>query len=82
MFTANTIRYQLMQNPYGSGKFFGAPDACFKGSWELILGKNIIRSKEVDLSDEEIAANCLICMIFISTPPAEFKASRDKLVRG
>lgn len=80
-FTNKAIRYQLMDSPHNNDSYYGASDTCFKGTWDLILGKDVNRSKGVDLTDEDMAANSLLCMIFLSTPPAEFKDIRDHLVR-
>ena len=76
------IRYQLMQDEASGDSFFGAPDMCFRGSWEMLLGKDVRKDGKVDLSDVEIAANCLINMIFIGTHPREYEQEYNELIRS
>ena len=76
------IRYQIIDDPDSGDSFFGAVDSNFKTTWEVLAGKNVNRAKGVDLSDEEMAANCLINTIFLATPPRDFEASRRVLVRA
>ncbi|MBQ8701994.1 MAG: hypothetical protein IJ549_04450 [Prevotella sp.] len=76
------IRYQIIDDPDSGDSFFGAVDSNFKTTWEVLAGKNVCRAKGVDLSDEEMAANCLINTIFLATAPREFEASRRILIRA
>ena len=76
------ILYQLIEDPNTGDAFFGAMDGNFKTTWEVIAGKNVNKVKGVDLSDEEMAANCLINTIFIGSAPKEFEASRRILIRA
>jgi len=76
------IRYMIIDSPYGNDSYFGAQDANFKCTWDVLLGKEVKRDKDVDLTDEEIAANCLINAIFLGQHPREFEDSYIKLTRG
>lgn len=35
------IRYQLMEDPDTNEMFFGADDSCFRGPWDVLLGKEV-----------------------------------------
>ncbi|MBR1401140.1 MAG: hypothetical protein IJ562_06050 [Prevotella sp.] len=74
------IRYQVIESPYSNDYFFGAQDSSFKATWHEIAGKNIIKEHSVELSDEEIAANCLINTIFIGQHPEQYADSYSSLV--
>ena len=54
------IHYQLMEDPDSNEMFFGADDSNFNGPWEVLLGKDVRIDLKVDLSKEEIVANCLL----------------------
>ena len=77
-----TIRYQLMEDPDSGDTFFGAQDSCFNASWEVLLGKEVSKDKQVDLDDTALAANCLLNVIFLGKHPVEYEDSYQKLIRG
>ena len=75
------IKYELRKDS-GSGEMFvGADDSNFDAAWELLLGKDIKKEKGVDLSDNEIAANCLLNVLFIGHHPKSFDDEYRKLRR-
>lgn len=76
-----TIKYQLIESETAKSYYYGALDSSFKASWEVLAGKDIVKQKPVDLTDEEIAANSLLCAIFIGQHPAEFESAYNVLVR-
>jgi len=79
--TNKQIQYLLIEDPSGDC-YFGAHDSCFKANWDVILGKDIVRSKGVSLSDEEMAANCIINIIFLGNHPKDFDDSFNILRRA
>ena len=76
------IRYTLMEDPSSKSHFFGANDQTFRTTWDVLLGRNVVRDKFVDLTDEELAANCLLNAIFLGKHPRDFEESYTKLVRA
>ena len=63
----------------GDESYIGADDKCFEDSWDVCLGKDVQRSKGVDLSDAELAANCIVNMCFLGRYPKEFEKSHAEL---
>ena len=76
------IRYTLMEDPSSKSHFLGANDQTFRTTWDVLLGMNVVRDKFVDLTDEELAANCLLNAIFLGKHPRDFEESYTKLVRA
>lgn len=75
------IKYELRKDS-GSGEMFvGADDSNFDAAWELLLGKDIKKEKGADLSDNEIAANSLLNVLFIGHHPKSFDDEYRKLRR-
>lgn len=70
--TKRQIRYQLMQDPATNEMFFGSDDSSFSDTWEHLLGKEVKRDKNVDLTDTQIAANCLLNCVLIGKHPSAF----------
>ncbi len=79
--SAKTIRYTVISDPLSNRNFFGANDQNFRTTWDVLLGKELKKDAAVDLSDEEIAANCLINAIFLGKHPKEFENSYIALTR-
>ncbi|MBQ7421704.1 MAG: hypothetical protein IJV27_06165 [Prevotella sp.] len=73
------IRYQLMRDPDSDEMFFGADDNNFNSTWEVLLGKDVKKESEVELTELEIAANCLLNTILIGRCPKSFEATRKTL---
>ncbi len=63
------IRYELMHDPDTQEEFYGADDNCFHSPWNVLLGKEIKKEPVVELSQLEIAANCLLNTILIGYAP-------------
>ena len=74
------IRYKVMHTEKASYSTIGAEDRDFEGTWSFCLGKDVIREPGVDLSDIELAANCLINLCFISQYPKVFEEAHAMLV--
>lgn len=68
------VRYQLMEDPDSKEVFFGADDNCFKGPWDVILGKEVRKEPKVDLTAEEMVANMLLNIVLIGRHPHAFDA--------
>lgn len=76
------IRYTIIDDPASKSQYFGANDNTFRTTWDVLLGMNVVRDKFVDLTDEELAANCLINTIFLGKHPQEFEESYIALSRA
>ncbi|MBR3471200.1 MAG: hypothetical protein IKH22_01245 [Prevotella sp.] len=76
------IRYTLIKDEVMGDSYFGANDQNFRSTWDVLLGKEVKKDKGVDLTEEEIVANCLINVIFLGKHPAEYEQSYLKLTRG
>ncbi len=75
------IRYTLLHDSYSDNSYVGANDQSFRTSWDVLLGKEVKRDKGIDLTDEEICANCLINTIFLGKHPKAFEESYIALTR-
>ena len=75
------IRFELMEDPNSSDMFVGANDSCFQSTWDVCLGKEIKKGKGADLSEEEMAANCLLNVLFIGRHPQGFDKDYKKLFK-
>lgn len=75
------IHYQLMEDPDSGEMFFGADDSNFNGPWEVLLGKNVRKDGKVQLTNEEIVANCLVNVILIGRHPKAFEKEYARIVR-
>lgn len=76
------IRYQLMQDPDTNEMFFGADDHDFASPWDVLLGKELKREPQVELSEEEILANCLLNFVLIGRHPRSFNADYETITRA
>ncbi len=79
--TKKYIHYQLMEDPDTNEMFFGADDSNFNGPWDVLLGKDVRIDPKVDLSKEEIVANCLLNTILIGRPPKQFESDYNFIRR-
>lgn len=79
--TKKYIHYQLMEDPDTNEMFFGADDCNFNGPWDVLLGKDVRIDPKVDLSKEEIVANCLLNTILIGRPPKQFESDYNFIRR-
>ncbi len=79
--TKKYIHYQLMEDPDTNKMFFGADDSNFNGPWDVLLGKDVRIDPKVDLSKEEIVANCLLNTILIGRPPKQFESDYNFIRR-
>lgn len=76
-----TIRYELKEDPSSNDMIVGADDNCFNATWDACLGKEIKKGKGADLNDVELAANCLLNILFISRHPLSFEKDYKKLFK-
>ena len=75
------IRYKLLHNAEDDISYMGANDQDFNTTWEVCLGKQVVREKSVDLTDLEMVANCLVNVIFTARPPKSFEEARKELMK-
>ena len=75
------IRYQLMEDPDTNEMFFGADDSCFRGPWDVLLGKEVKREPKVDLTDVELVANMLLNVVLQGRHPRSFDADYATIMR-
>ncbi|HEY9550896.1 MAG TPA: hypothetical protein VIQ97_01300 [Prevotella sp.] len=76
------IRYKLLHDANGNESFMGAEDANFATTWEVCLGKEVIREKGVDLNDIEMAANSLVNLCLLGRYPKAFEEAHQLLMKG
>ena len=76
-----SIHYRVMTDDANDDASMGAADADFEGTWAECLGRNVLKDDEVDLSDLEIAANCLVNLCFISEYPRKFENAYRQLLK-
>lgn len=75
------IRYELMEDPDSNEMFFGADDHDFNGPWDVLLGKELKKGPKVDLTSEELVANCLLNAVLIGRHPRAFDKDFEKITR-
>lgn len=75
------IRYQLMEDPDTNEMFYGADDHDFDGPWEVLLGKEVKKEPKVDLTNEELVANCLLNTVLIGRHPRSFEKDYQAIVK-
>ena len=73
------IRYELMEDPDSNEMFFGADDHDFNGPWDVLLGKELKKGPKVDLTSEELVANCLLNVVLIGRHPRAFDKDFEKI---
>ena len=77
-----SIRFQILTDENSSLSYIGAEDSCFNTTWEACLGKEVTREKGVDLSNIEVAANCLVNLCLLGHCPKAFEEARQQLIKG
>ena len=80
-FHKKQIRYQLMEDPDTNEMFFGADDHDFNGPWEVLLGKEVKKEPKVDLTNEELVANCLLNTVLIGRCPRAFEKDYQAIMK-
>ena len=76
-----SIRYRFFNMDNSGESYMGAADSDFRCTWEVCLGKDVVRERGIDLSDAEILANCLVNICFIGTHPRRFDTAYAELTR-
>lgn len=76
-----SIRYKILWNPESDEEYMGAEDSQFETTWEVCLGKEIVREDGVDLTDTEIAANCLVNLCLLGRYPKAFEEAHARLTK-
>lgn len=76
------IRYKILHDDRSSDSYMGAEDADFNSTWDVCLGKDVTREKGVDLSDDELAANCLVNLCLLGRYPASFESPHKQMIKG
>lgn len=77
--TKKVVTYQLMFDPDTEENFFGADDSDFNDEWVVIAGKKVVKEEDVDLTDAQMAANCLLNVIFIGRHPKAFNPAFESI---
>lgn len=80
--TKKTINFKILHDDKGSLSYIGAEDTCFATTWEACLGKEVTRSGGVDLSQVEIAANCLVNLCLLGHYPKSFEQAHNQMLKG
>lgn len=75
------IRYELREDPNSKDMLVGADDTSFNTTWDSCLGKEIRKGKGADITNEEMAANCLLNILFIGRHPQSFEKDYRKLFK-
>lgn len=78
--TKKNIRYKIIESPNGKEQYLGAEDRDFAAPWETCLGKDVQRSREVTLSEIEMAANAFVNVALVGKGPASFDADHQILL--
>ena len=76
------IRFQTLHDEKSPLSYMGAEDSCFNSTWEVCLGKEVTREKGVDLSNIELAANCLVNLCLQGHYPKAFESAHQQLMKG
>lgn len=76
------IRFQTLHDEKSPLSYMGAEDSCFDSTWEVCLGKEVTREKGVDLSEVELAANCLVNLCLQGHYPKTFESAHQQLMKG
>ena len=74
-----SIHYRIMEALDGETSFIGAEDVAFNTTWEVCLGKEVVKEKGIELTDIELAANCLVNVCFIGRHPKSFDRAYQAL---
>lgn len=82
VFSKKVIRYSLRLDPESKDTYIGADDREFNAPWEVCLGKQVVRERGVDLSDVELAANCLVNLCLQGRYPKDFEEAHQELMKG
>jgi|SRR3712207_4535919 len=80
--TKKAIVYKVMEGSKAEESYIGAEDSCFNATWEVCLGKDVVRQRGADLNDAELAANCLVNLCLQGKYPARFEQAHEKLMKG
>lgn len=73
VFSKKSIRYKVLRDADSNLSYLGTEDYNFNAPWDVCLGKEVTRDKGVDLSDIEMAANCLVNLCFNAKAPKAFE---------
>lgn len=83
------IRYKLLHDADDDISYMGADDANFHTTWEVCLGKQVVREKGVDLSDQEarrqLSGQCgfpRLAAPRLSTRPRRFSCADRQSLHG
>lgn len=77
-----SIVYKILRDDNSTEQYMGAEDTCFNSTWEVCLGKDVSRTKGVDLTDAEITANCLVNLCLQAKYPPQFEQAHQQLLKG
>lgn len=69
------ITYKIMKGTRDDENYIGAEDRDFDAPWNVLIGKDLKRSRGVDLNDAEMIANALVNICLIGRYPKSFEKS-------
>lgn len=75
------VTYTLIEDDESFDCFVGAEDKCFEANWNVILGKEVCRAEDIEISDFEIAVNTLLCIMLIGFAPKRFLEFQQELIQ-
>lgn len=73
------ILYHLIEDDESFDCFVGADDKCFEANWNVIIGKEVEISDDVDISMLEIVVNAFLCIMLIGFTPKRFAEFQSEL---
>lgn len=76
------IKYEILHDDITNDSYMGAEDSCFNSTWDVCLGKDVTKEKGVDLSDIELAANCLVNLCLLGHYPEIFESAHQQIIKG
>lgn len=75
------ITYKVMKGSRENENYIGAEDRDFDGPWNVIIGKNLKRTRGASINDAEMLANCLVNICLIGRHPKSFDSAYNILTR-
>lgn len=67
------ITYKIMKGLREDENYMGAEDRDFDAPWNVLIGKDLVRTRGVDLNDAEMIANCFVNICLLGRHPAKFE---------
>lgn len=81
-YSKKAIVYKLIHDDNTNDTYMGAEDFSFRCSWNVALGKEVVKEKGVNLTQAEIVANCLVNLCLLGDYPKQFEEAHQALLKG